>query len=440
MGRISSNVSVAVNGSSRIVVGDATYSWGGGRHILMVDVDASLSATARTATFTLSGSDWGISMLRFARGTKAVINDSTAGGDRYIEYIAFSNAGGNAVTLNKAHVGIIKGSTGADKITVGSTFVSTVLLGAGNDTVTTGKGAIETVNVGHGNNVVTIGKGGAGVIFAGKGRDKITVSGDVDSILAGHGNDVVKTGKGWVGTIDADRGNDTVTLGSGGAGYVSLGRDSDMIKLSRLSDKSMTVVIDGGSRVSSPSQKDSDTVDFSAFSSKVTVDLNGSHIVKSGYGNFLIRNFENATGGKGNDVLVGDKGNNILKGGGGKDRIEGGLGADKLHGGSGADTFVFRSVKDSTLSPSGRDTIYDFSRSQKDKIDLSAIDANTKIGGNQAFGFIGSKAFSKKAGELRHEKKNGDTFIYGDVNGDGKADFSIMLDLSVTMSKADFIL
>ena len=440
MGRISSNINVTVNGSSSIVVGDQTYLWGSSRHILMVAVDGSLNATAHTATFTLSGSDWGLSMLRFAQGTKAVINDSTAGADRYIEYIAFGNAGGNAVTLNKTHVGIIKGSVGADKITVGATFVGAVHLGEGNDTVTTGKGAIETISVGHGNNVVTIGSGGAGAILAGKGRDTITVSGDVDSVLAGHGNDVIKTGKGWIGTIDADRGNDTVTLGSGGAGYVSLGRDADTIKLSRLSDKAMTVVVDGGSRVSSSSQKDSDTVDFSAFSSKLTVDLNGSHSVTSGFGNFLIRNFENATGGKGNDTLIGSNGNNILKGGAGNDRIEGGLGADKLYGGSGADTFVFKSVKDSTISLSGRDTIHDFSRSQKDKIDLSAIDANTRIGGDQAFDFIGTKAFSKKAGELRHDKKNGDTFIYGDVNGDGKADFSIMLDLSLTMTKADFIL
>lgn len=440
MGQISSNVEIELNGSSSFSIGADAYSWSADRHLLIADVWIPLNATARTATFALAGSDWGIALLRVSGNANAVINDATTGGDRYIEHIALSNAGGNTVNLNKAQVGVITGSSGIDKITVGATFVGALHLAGGNDTVVTKSGFVETINVGDGNNFVTVGAGGAGVVFAGKGQDNIVVAGDVDSLLAGHGNDTIKTGAGWVGTIDADRGNDTVVLGSGGANYVSLGRDADTIKLSRLADKTMTVVIDGGSQVSSSSYKDFDTVDFSAFASKVTVGLNGAYTVKSGYGNFLIRNFENATGGQGSDTLTGNSGNNVLKGGAGDDRIEGGLGADKLYGGTGADTFVFRSVKDSTVSSPGRDTIYDFSRSQKDKIDLSVIDASSKGAGNQAFDFIGTKKFTKTAGELRYENKNGDTFVYGDVNGDGKADFSIMLDLSLAMRKSDFIL
>lgn len=440
MGQISSNISINLNGASSVAVGSDTYSWSADRHLLMVDIWVPWGATARTATFTLSGSDWGVAVLRAAGNTKAVINDSTSGSGRHIEHISLSSAGDNTVKLNNTIVDVITGGNGNDKITVGSTHVGAMLLGGGNDSVTTGNGFVETINVGHGNNSVTVGKGGSGVVFAGKGRDTITVAGDVDSILAGHGNDTVKTGKGWVGTIDADRGNDTVTLGSGGAGYVSLGRDADTIRLSRLDDPTMTVIIDGGSRVSSSAFKDSDTIDFSALSAKLSVSLSGPHTVTSGQGNFLIRNFENAVGGRGNDTLAGDSGNNILKGGAGNDRIEGGLGADKLYGGSGADTFFFRSVKDSTVAASGRDKIHDFSKSQKDKLDLSAIDANTKAGGNQAFDFIGTKKFSKTAEELRYEKKNGDTYVYGDVNGDGKADFAIVLDPSLSLSKSDFIL
>lgn len=140
------------------------------------------------------------------------------------------------------------------------------------------------------------------------------------------------------------------------------------------------------------------------------------------------------------DVFWGANGNDTLYGYAGNDRLEGGAGADKLYGGSGADTFVFRSVKESTVAASGRDTIFDFSQREKDKVDLKAIDADTTHAKDQAFSFIGKKAFSKDAGELRYEKKGGDTIIHGDVNGDGKADFSILIDASIDFTKADFIL
>jgi serralysin len=74
-----------------------------------------------------------------------------------------------------------------------------------------------------------------------------------------------------------------------------------------------------------------------------------------------------------------------------------------------------------------RDTIYDFSQSQRDKIDLSILDARITATGNQAFTFIGTERFSDKGGELRYFKKDGETFIYGDLNGDTAIDFSIRL-------------
>ncbi len=140
------------------------------------------------------------------------------------------------------------------------------------------------------------------------------------------------------------------------------------------------------------------------------------------------------------DNLVGAGGNDYLYGGSDNDKLTGGMGADDLWGGSGADTFIFKSIKETTVSGVGRDTIFDFSTRQKDKIDLSAIDANTTKGGNQAFSFIGTKAFGGKAGELRYEKAKSDTYIHGDVNGDKIADFTIHLDDRVSLSKGYFIL
>ncbi|AOF89884.1 calcium-binding protein [Sinorhizobium sp. RAC02] len=143
-------------------------------------------------------------------------------------------------------------------------------------------------------------------------------------------------------------------------------------------------------------------------------------------------------GNSGRNTLSGAAGNDTLKGGGGNDKLIGGLGADKLYGGSGADMFVLKSYKDSLVI--SRDTIYDFSRTEKDKIDLSEIDARSTIAGNQAFTFVGTKEFSEKAGELRYLKKGGDTFLYGDLNGDAGIDFSIRLDGTIDLKASDFIL
>ena len=40
----------------------------------------------------------------------------------------------------------------------------------------------------------------------------------------------------------------------------------------------------------------------------------------------------------------------------------------------------------------------------------------------------------------RFEQKSGDTLIHGDITGDGKADFTIVLDTLVTLAASDFLL
>jgi len=141
----------------------------------------------------------------------------------------------------------------------------------------------------------------------------------------------------------------------------------------------------------------------------------------------------------GNDVITTGSANDYLEGFDGKDVLIGGGGADTLWGGKGADRFVFDSIKHSRATEAGRDRISDFSRAQKDKIDLHAIDANTKQAGNQAFAFIGTQAFTK-AGQLRYERDGSHLNVYGDVNGDGKADFSIRVESLSKLIKGDFFL
>lgn len=145
-------------------------------------------------------------------------------------------------------------------------------------------------------------------------------------------------------------------------------------------------------------------------------------------------------GGAGNDRLEGGKGNDRLEGGNGNDKLIGGAGKDVLVGGKGADTFIFQSLSDSPGNAKNRDVIQDFKQGQGDKIHLAAIDARAGTPKNDKFTFIGTKAFSGKKGELRYEKKGGNTFVYGDVDGDRKADLSIQLKGAIDLVAKDFVL
>jgi Ca2+-binding RTX toxin-like protein len=124
----------------------------------------------------------------------------------------------------------------------------------------------------------------------------------------------------------------------------------------------------------------------------------------------------------GNLILFGGGGHDTLTGGGGNDLILGGGGADLLAGGAGADTFRYDSLSDAQAG--GYDLIADF-QSGLDKIDLSRIDANSTIAGDQAFSWIGTAAFSGSAGELRTYESGGRIWVEGDTDGNGLADLQL---------------
>jgi Ca2+-binding RTX toxin-like protein len=73
------------------------------------------------------------------------------------------------------------------------------------------------------------------------------------------------------------------------------------------------------------------------------------------------------------------------------------------------------------------DEILDFSSAEGDKIDFSNWDANSTQAGRQTFAFIGANAFSGSAGELRVEASGGKFVVSGDTDGDGTADFFLIL-------------
>jgi subtilisin family serine protease len=137
----------------------------------------------------------------------------------------------------------------------------------------------------------------------------------------------------------------------------------------------------------------------------------------------------------GNDTLSGLTGNDTLDGGAGNDLLISGAGRDVMTGGTGADLFRFTALADSVVGTS-RDLITAFSRAEGDRVDLAAIDANTRLSGNQAFAFIGDASFGRIAGQLRFAGG----VLQADVNGDARADMEIAIQGVSTLLVVDFIL
>jgi Ca2+-binding RTX toxin-like protein len=136
----------------------------------------------------------------------------------------------------------------------------------------------------------------------------------------------------------------------------------------------------------------------------------------------------------GNDLLYGLAGSDRLDGGGGNDRIHGGAGADEMFGGSGSDTFVYSSVSD---SPFNSTYDVDFIRDWNsiDFIDLSGIDANSTVAGNQAFQFagysFGSPVGQLGTGQLAIAGFGGELYVVANTDADAAWDFCISLWSSV---------
>jgi serralysin len=142
------------------------------------------------------------------------------------------------------------------------------------------------------------------------------------------------------------------------------------------------------------------------------------------------------TAGAGDDAMSGGNDSDILFGGAGADVLAGGAGVDKLTGGAGADMFDFNTV--STSVTGARDTITDFLRGADD-VDLSTIDARASVGGDQAFTFIGSAAFSGQ-GQLRIIDLGNDVVVQANRSGSLVADFELLLQNVGTLTATDFIL
>lgn len=286
---------------------------------------------------------------------------------------------------------------------------------------------------GDGNDTLS---GGVGKdqLFGGNGDDTLSGGADDDRLDGGAGSDVLR----------GSDGNDRL---DGGAGIDEMwgGEGSDTYVVDSFYDRIIDTSTDAADidRVfASVSYQLSEGLNTLTLTGKANIGGTGNALANVITGNAASNKLQGLGG---NDTLLGQNGSDQLYGGAGKDILVGGAGADTLIGGTGRDSFVFQSLSDSPGGKGGHDVIGDLSLSagfeRGDRIDLSAIDANTKVAGNQAFSLV--KAFGGHAGELQVTKVAGaanSVLVSADVNGDAKADFVVQVNSLVHLQASDFVL
>ncbi len=148
----------------------------------------------------------------------------------------------------------------------------------------------------------------------------------------------------------------------------------------------------------------------------------GDDTVRGGAGN------DTLWGEAGDDRLFGDAGNDFLLGGDGADRLSGGTGRDTLDGGAGNDILAGGTGADAFVlaAGGGRDRVTDFE---------TGVDEVLAIGGAR---FTGGR-FRGGEGDVRFTTSDGNGLVQIDIDGDRKADATLVL-VGVAAFSADDLL
>ena len=404
--------------------------------MVLATVQYTLSSNIENATLDTESGDAGLTgnglgndltgnggHNTLAGGAGNDIIDGGAGNDK------IDGGSGNDFLVGGAGNDTLTGGTGTDTVdltdaqgNVSVDLVANRATGDGTDTLS----SIENAVVGGGDDVV-MGNAGANTINGGNGNDKLTGGAGDDVLVGGTGGDTLYAGDGD-DTVIAGAGDDVIVGGDGaGNDRYTGGTGVDTIRYTGAK---------AGIRVDLSAAKDQAMSIAAGDAAGIGVDQ------FSGIENVIGGNYaDRITGNGAANVLRGLEGNDVLNGAAGSDRLIGGTGRDSLRGGIGADGFVFDDADFGGATTTTADRVLDFSKADGDRIDLKLVDANTANGAtDNAFTFIGTKAFSKVAGELRAVQSSGNTFISGDTDGNGTADFMIRLDGLLTLTNADFVL
>ncbi|CAK0776329.1 serralysin [Gammaproteobacteria bacterium] len=350
------------------------------------------------------------------------------------------NALANRLNGNSA-ANLLNGGTGND----------TLAGGAGNDTyvvdnsgdvineTTTSSTEIDTVQAAVswtlGNNLENLTLTGSAAQGIGNAlANRLNGNSAANLLNGGIGNDTIDGGAG-ADTLIGDNGSDSLVGGAGddtlnggiGADNMAGGAGNDVYVVDSASD---TVVEETGG-----------STDEIKASCTFNLGVNLENLTLTGTGNFDgTGNVANNTivgnncnnrldGGIGNDTIDGGIGNDVVIGGAGNDVLTGNVGADTITGGVGQDIFVF------DILPTG-DVITDFTHGL-DKIDLSAQDANIITTANDTFTtMLPSSTSFTMAGQLKFVGG----VLYGNIDADSAAEFSIQLTGVTILTTGDFVL
>ncbi|WP_420326120.1 calcium-binding protein [Mameliella sp.] len=295
---------------------------------------------------------------------------------------------------------------------------------------------LDNILTGNAGNDTIFGLGGADVLQGGDNDDLLDGGPGNDSLIGGPGVDELRGGTGN-DTLDGGIGADSLIGGSGD---------------DRVIGGPVAELLDG-------SPGGSDTIDYSAATGDLTLRLWNNTVVGDPVATGdTIRNFENAEGGAGDDLIVGSlldnvlrgndgndslyglggvdvldggPGNDQLRGGEGNDTLSGGTGMDLLIGGTETDTFLFFSITDPGLG-AARDQILDFEKGL-DVIDLSSLSVGTLT-------FVGTGPFTGADQVRLFETPSGSTIVQINVDADLGADAEIRLANVTGLAASDFVL
>lgn len=269
-------------------------------------------------------------------------------------------------------------------------------------------------------NLISMSGGGDLIMLGNGGNDRVSGNGGDDFI---HFGGAFTNGD----SADGGAGNDTLAL----LGNYTVTFDADdLVSIEKLA-------VHSSKSYSNPWNYNLTMVD-----ANVSANTWMTVVAHEMLGNETLR-FNGAAELDGRFNVRGGTGYDAITGGAGDDRIWGNAGGDALKGGAGKDVFEYQTIGDSYLDLDGttshRDVMLDFTGG--DLIDLSQVDANAALDGNQGFAFVSGTAFTG-LGQVIAVWNEGNWLIQANTQGSLAADLSIVVVASSNFGwdAADFVL
>ncbi|MFD1327188.1 peroxidase family protein [Mycoplana ramosa] len=295
---------------------------------------------------------------------------------------------------------VLVGTPAADVLTGGAD--ADTIIGFDGDDVLIGGGGADVIRGGAGDDFIDGGTG-RDVIFAGAGNDDVLGGADADIIYGEAGDDRILS-QGGDDLINAGAGNDTVFGGEGNDLFVAEAGDGN--------DTYYGDDMHGGTG--------NDTLDMSAITVAITADLGTGYlgrgsVTSSQTGSDTLWSVENIITGSGDDTITASAAVNVMD------------------GGTGNDTFRFLAAADAD-----GDTILGFQPG--DRLDLSSIDADGAVAGNQSFTLVSNAITDRGQLLVTYEnREDGDyTVVSGNTSGSTDADFKISIKGTHSLTGGDF--